>query len=117
MNPIRALPTDEWWGLRVGGLLGGSLLVVLAVSGVFETTLFQQPTTIKYLVTIAAAVLPVLLATANSPLRLMVGLLIVAGPFNFIATVSGFQVSPLLGVAAVAMVVALPREGGGVAAL
>lgn len=117
MKSLRVIPSDEWATLRVLVTLAGSLAIMLAVAGVFESTLFAKPTTLKYLVTVAGAASVVLLATLKAPLRVLVGLAIFLAPFDFVMTVSGIQATPLLAVDLLALLVALPRQGGGTSAL
>lgn len=100
---------DEFGRLRLATLAAGCVLALLAVSGVLASTLFTQPTTIKYLVTVAASLLLVVLATVREPLRLLVGVAIVVAPFDFVTSAAGFQVTPLLAVLVLAALVWLPR--------
>jgi O-antigen ligase len=114
---LRALPRDQFLPLRTLVFGVGGLLVLLAASGVFESTLFTQPSTLKYAVTVAGAALIALLATMKAPLRFLVGLAIVVAPFAFVSTFSGVEVTPLLAVELLAVLAALPRQGGGISAL
>jgi O-antigen ligase len=117
MKSLRVIPSDEWASLRVLVVLAGSLAIMLAVAGVFESTLFAKATTLKYLVTVAGAASVVMLATFKAPLRALVGLAIFLAPFDFVMNVGGIQATPLLAVDLLALLVALPRQGGGTAAL
>ncbi len=100
---------DEFWRLRVATLAAGCVLALLAVSGVLASTLFTQPTTIKYLVTVAGSLLLIMLATVREPLRLLVGVAIVVAPFDFVTSAAGFQITPLVAVVVLAVLVWLPR--------
>ena len=107
------LPTDEWWNLRALVFVTGALLVLLAAGGVFETALFSQPSTLKYVVTVAGSALVVLLATMQAPLRFLTGIAILVAPFDFVTTFKGVEVTPLLAVDLLAVLVALPRRSAG----
>lgn len=117
MSPLRVIPPDEWTTVRVFAVLAGSLAVVLAAAGILDSTLFAKPTTFKYLVTVAGSASLVTLATFKAPLRMLVGIAIFVAPFDFVMTVSGLKATPLLAVDLLALVVALPRRGGGTSAL
>jgi O-antigen ligase len=114
---LRAFPRDQFLPLRAVAFGAGGLLVLLAASGVFENTLFTQPSTLKYAVTVAGSALVALLATMKAPLRFLVGLAIVVAPFAFVSTFSGIEVTPLLAVEVLAVLAALPRQGGGLSNL
>jgi O-antigen ligase len=107
------LPQDEFAVPRALAFGAGVLMALLAASGVFESTLFTQPSSLKYAVTVAGSLLIVLLATIKAPLRFLVGLVIVVAPFAFVSTFSGVEVTPLMAVVALAVLAALPRQGGG----
>lgn len=113
MKAVRGLPDDEWWNLRVLVFAVGWLLLVLAATGVLASKLFSQPSTVKYLVTVAGATLLILLATVNAPLRPLAALAIVVAPFDFVTGVGGIKATPLLAVDFLALLAALPRTGGG----
>ena len=95
-------------------MLGASLLfVMLAVSGVLAAAVFSQPTSIKYLVTVVGGALLVVLCVAQAPLKVLVGLAILVAPFDFVTTVAGIPVSPLLAIDVLALLVWLPRRTAG----
>src|SRR5271155_860274 len=85
---VGASATDEFTRFRVTLFAGGCLLAVLAVSGALSEVLFTSPSTIKYVATVAASVLVVLLALARAPLKLPVGLAILVAPFDVGKTVA-----------------------------
>jgi O-antigen ligase len=117
INPLRAFPADEWRNFRLLVFIASFVLFVLAASGVLEMGLFTQPTTIKYGVTVLGAAFLVLLTTVRAPLRLLVGLALIGAPFNFVKTLHGVQVTPLLAIDVLALIVALPRRAGGNSAI
>jgi hypothetical protein len=107
---MRVLPSDEWRILRLLVFSIGSALVLLAASGLLNSTLFSAPDLTKYGVTVFGTVFIVWLATVREPLRPLVGLAIVVAPFNFVLTFSGIQVTPLLAVELLAVFASLPRH-------
>lgn len=108
---MQATGADDFTALRVATLAAGCVLAVLAVSGVLVTVVFTQPTTLKYLVTVAGSLLVVTLALARAPLKLLVGIAIVVAPFDFVTTVGSVQVTPLLAVDLLALLVCVTRSG------
>src|SRR5271165_5958340 len=114
---LQFLPDDEWRLLRMLVFSGGLVLLLLALSGVLEVSVFAKPTTIKYAVTIVGGAFLVVLATIRAPLRLLVGLVIILAPFDFVVTTNGAQITPLIAVVILAVVVALPRRQGGTGTL
>jgi glycosyltransferase involved in cell wall biosynthesis len=113
-----ATTTGDSWRLRWTVFVAGCLLVILSASGVLVSTLFAQPSTIKYLVTVGAGALVALLALAQAPLKLVVGVAIVVAPFDFVTTFHGIQVTPLIAVDVLAVLLWLPRPSArGTAAL
>jgi len=113
MKAVLGLPDDEWWNLRAFVCAVGWLLLVLAATGVLASKLFSQPSTVKYLVTVAGAALLVLLATVRAPLKLLAALAIIVAPFDFVTSAGGLQATPLLAVDFLALLAALPRTRGG----
>jgi len=109
---LRAFPNDEWRRLRITVFVLCCVALLLAASGIFVNKLFHQPTTIKYAFTFIA-----LLTTVRAPLRLLVGLAILAGPIDAVVRIQGNQISPLLAIDALGVIVALPRFARGRSAI
>jgi len=94
---------------RLAVFIGGCLLVILSVSGILNAALFTDPSTIKYVVTVALGALVALLAMARAPLRVLVGLAIVVAPFAFDKVFEGLHISVLLVLDVIAVMVWIPR--------
>jgi O-antigen ligase len=117
--PVLALafPDDGWRRFRAVVFLLGLIALALASSGVAQSTLYQQPSTTKFAVTVFASAFVCLLCTIRSPFRFVVGLAVVVAPVNFVMTFNGLQITPLIAVDLLALLVALPRLGGGSSSL
>jgi glycosyltransferase involved in cell wall biosynthesis len=96
--------------LRIALLCLAALLAVFAVSGGLASASFSQPSTIKYLVTSAGSLALVLVVTARAPLRALVGLAIVVAPLNFVTTIAGMHITPLIAVDMLAVLLWVPRS-------
>jgi O-antigen ligase len=107
----RVFPSDEWQRLRLVVFAASLVGLVLASTGVLVTTLFHQPTTIKYAVTVAGFGFVAVLATVRAPLRLLVGIAVFVAPINAVFTVQGAQLTPLLVIDVLGLFAALPRLG------
>jgi O-antigen ligase len=85
---------------RLALAVGALALALAGAAGVTQEGLFQQPSSLKYGLTILGPLLVVILAAATEPLRLIVPLTIVAAPLaEFESTFHGIEVSviwPLL---------------------
>jgi hypothetical protein len=115
--PLRAFPNDDWRLFRLLVFALSAVGLALAASGLLATKVFDQPTTIKYVVTVVGFGLLTLLTTVRSPLKLLVGLAILVAPINAVVSFQGARVTPLLAVDLLAVFVALPRIGPARAAL
>ncbi|MDQ6822095.1 MAG: glycosyltransferase [Actinomycetota bacterium] len=109
MDSARTAPT---FSLRLALAGAAALIAILALTGALASAGFTHPTTIKYLVTVAGSAGLVLVATAREPLRALVGLAVVVAPFNFVTTVAGLHITPLIAVDVLAVLVWVPRSGG-----
>jgi hypothetical protein len=104
------IPNDEWFVLRVLTFLTGALLLVVASTGLLSEKLFAAPTTTKYLVTVAASAMLVLIATERAPVRLVVFFGVLTVPLSFVFSFAGLQPSPLIAVDLLALLMALPQR-------
>ena len=104
------IPNDEWFVLRLLTFLTGCLLLVVASTGLLNEKLFAAPTTAKYLVTVAAAAMLLVVATERAPVRLVVFLAVLTVPLSFVFSFAGLQPSPLIAVDVLALLMALPRR-------
>ncbi len=110
MTLRRAFPDGDWRGFRI--LIFGLCLVGLFVSASgISVRVFHDPTSIKYLVTVAGFTFVALLTTVRDPLKLLVGVAVIVAPIYAVVTFQGAQVSPIVAVDVVALLVALPRFG------
>ncbi len=82
-------------------------LSLVSATGLVATHLFHQPTTLKYVVTVAAPLLLSVACIAKDPLRLLVGAAIVTAPWDLNMTLQGVRVSPVAVLLALAAFVAL----------
>lgn len=105
-------PTAASFPLRLALIGAASLVAILALSGALASAGFTHPTTIKYLVTVAGGVGLVFVATARQPLKALVGVAIVVAPLNFVTTVAGLHITPLIAVVALAVLVWVPGSAG-----
>jgi glycosyltransferase involved in cell wall biosynthesis/O-antigen ligase len=97
--------------LRIAFLCAAALVAILAGSGALASAGFSQPTTIKYLVTVAGSIALVLAASARVPLRALVGMAILVAPFNFVTMIAGMHITPLIAVDMLAVLLWVPRSG------
>jgi O-antigen ligase len=93
--------------VRVLAALALSGLSVLAATGVVANHVFHQPTTLKYVVTVAAPLLLSFICVSKDPLRVLVGAAIITAPWDVNITFQGIRVSPLIVLLALAVFVAL----------
>ena len=104
------LPDDEWHNIRVLIFGLGVIGLLLSVTGALTHELFAQPNDTKYLATVVASSVLVLISTVRAPLRPLVFLAILLAPLSFVFTFAGLQPTPLIAVELVAVCVALPRR-------
>ncbi|HEY6396752.1 MAG TPA: glycosyltransferase, partial [Solirubrobacteraceae bacterium] len=100
---------EPYLRLRIALLCATAVLAIIAVSGTLASAGFTHPTTIKYLVTVAGSVTLVLVATVRAPLKALVGIAIIVAPFNFVTTIAGMGITPLIAVDILAVLVWVPR--------
>lgn len=110
--------------LRLVALTLAVAMLVVASSGQIATRMFDQPDTLKYLITVGVPAFIALLALSENPLRWLGGAAVVVAPFNFEFSQSGVHVTALVGVLALALAVAivqvperLPKHGRAALAL
>ena len=91
-------------------------LVALGLAGVTQEYAFDEPSTLKYALTVAGPLFLMLVITAERPLLLVAAAIAVASPFaGFQATMSSYDIPllwPLLLVAAVAIIFEDETQGG-----
>ncbi len=107
MDSARTAPSFQ---IRLALIGAAALVAILAVTGTLASAGFSHPTTIKYLVTVGGSAGLVLVATSREPLRALVGAAIVLAPFNFVTTVAGLHITPLIAVDMLAVLVWVPRS-------
>jgi O-antigen ligase len=88
-------------------MAGAALLVVLGLTGITQRLAFEEPSTLKYALTVAGPLFLMVAVTAERPLLLIAATIVVAAPFaGFQATVSTYDIPllwPLLAMAIVAL--------------
>ncbi|HEY5318401.1 MAG TPA: O-antigen ligase family protein [Solirubrobacteraceae bacterium] len=102
--------------LRTVIALLAAAAAILAATGVVQIEAFQQPSSLKYGLTIAAPLIALLACTMEHPLRLITGLTIVAAPFvGATASLASTRVSvlvPLLIAGAGLAIISAPAGAG-----
>lgn len=100
-----AHPTHWIWDGRVIAALAAAVVTAGALSGEVSGVLFNQPSLLKFVLTVAGpAMLVVLLGIDRAPLVLGVMVLLV-GPFALYTNVAGFALSPVTALLVVAALV------------
>jgi hypothetical protein len=80
--------------LRLLAVAAAGALALLATTGVVQQVAFDQPSTLKYTLTIVAPLAAVLLLTSSEPLWRLTAAVVVFAPFSFVAHVGQLSLSP-----------------------